>query len=314
MREVLELKGLNEGELITDKVVYVQSYAKKAYAGGTKHFIVGNFTKGEESIAFKIWDEKLVEAVAVAGLEGKAIRITGSVTSYMQKMELKIDKVDVEGMADFPVKAFLKTADVAEIYKDFVELVQREVEPKGITLLNHIFKNEGIWGRFKEEFAGSKMHDALVGGLMNHTTKMLKIAKTIVENEPRIKEQENFKDLLMLGVILHDIGKVKEMHMGVYQENSFVTHRTQGMEMLMKYKEEVVEAYDETFYYQILSVIQGHHGDFGDKPTTLVAYLVHLIDMVDAMTTGAFDRIDRGDVNIKAGHETVYMNGSNLVF
>ena len=64
------------------------------------------------------------------------------------------------------------------------------------------------------------MHDAQIGGLLNHTMKMMRIAKVVYQNEPRMEQLENYKDMLYLGVILHDIGKIYEMNYGVYQENS----------------------------------------------------------------------------------------------
>ena len=176
-----------------------------------------------------------------------------------------------------------------------------------------IFQSENLFPRFKEEFAGKKMHDAQIGGLMHHTTKMLKIAKILVENEPRMLQIEGFTDLLYLGISLHDIGKVYEMKLGVYQPNSFVTHRTLGTEMIAKYKDLICQLYNETFYYHILAIINGHHGEYGERPQTLLAYIIHLIDMLEANTTGAFDRIENKEFSNRAGLNAVLVNGANLV-
>ena len=67
------------------------------------------------------------------------------------------------------------------------------------------------------------------------------------------------------------------------------------------------------FYYEIVSVLQGHHGEFGDAPVTVLAYIVHLIDMLDSQTTGIFDKIESNDVVTRANNMTVMVNGKYLV-
>lgn len=309
---VVEISALKDGMSLSNAIMYIQSYKKALKKDGKSFYISGVFMKQDATIPFKVWDTSLVEAMSQNDLSGNVVKIQGTVGSYMNNVEIKINAIEPVNSVEYPKSIFLRSADVDSLFKEFTQFMQSEISPQGVNILSFIFKQENILGRFKEEFAGSLMHDALIGGLMHHTVKMLRLAKCVFENEPRMKLLENYKDMLYISVILHDIGKVKEMNLGVYQVNSFVTHRILGIEMLVKYKKLFVEAYDENFYYEVLSVLQGHHGEFGDYPTTVLAYIVHLIDMLDSQTTGIFDKIERNDYTTRAGDMSVYVNNHYL--
>lgn len=312
MSTILDLKSLKEGMTLSDCIVYIQGYKKRAYADGKKFYIAGTFVNQSDSIPFKVWDSDMVNALDANDISGKVAKVTGSVTSYQNQLEIKALTFDVNVGDQYPVSLFLKTADVASIFQSFVEIVNTELSENGVKLLMGIFKAENLFPRFKEEFAGSKMHDSMIGGLMNHTVKMLRFAKALTLNETRLTALKDYKDLLFLGVILHDIGKVYEMNLGVYQENSFVTHRTLGVELLVKYKSIIEQLYGLTFYYQLLAILQGHHGEYGDKPTTVMAYIIHLIDMLESTATGMFDKIESNDVTSKAGGRVLYLRDMSL--
>lgn len=309
---VIEISGLQEGMSIAGGIMYVKSYKRAPKKDGKTFYISGLFAKQDASIPFKVWDSSIVDAMSQTDVTGCVVKITGTVGSYLNNLEIKVNGIEVIDSPEYSKGLFLKSLDVNSLYSEFGNFINTELSQKGIQLVTLIFKNENIMGRFKEEFAGSLMHDSVVGGLMHHTLKMLKIAKCVAENEPRIKLLENYKDMLYISVIFHDIGKIKEMNLGVYQENSFVTHRMLGIEMLVKYKKVFTELFDENFYYEVISVLQGHHGEYGDYPNTVLAYLVHLIDMLDSQTTGIFDKIERDDYTMRAGSMTVTVNNHYL--
>lgn len=314
MAEILDIKSVKEGAMLSDAVVYIPSYKKLTKKDGKSFYIAGTFSRQEDSLNFKVWDSSLVEAMSNKDLQGNVVKISGTVSSYMNVLEVKLTSIALVGETEFPKSLFLKSANVTVLEKEFTDFLRAELSENGFKLLMGIFNTEKIYPRFREEFAGSIMHDAQIGGLLNHSMKMLRIAKCVYENEPRMANLPNFKDLLMLSVTLHDVGKIYEMNLGVYQKTSFVTHRILGIELLVKYKSQIISLFDEDFYYKLVSVLQGHHGkEFGDAPTTIVAFIVHLIDMLDSQATSIFDRIERNDVTQRAGNTSVYVESSYLV-
>ena len=54
--------------------------------------------------------------------------------------------------------------------------------------------------------AAQRMHHAERSGLLHHTTDMLRLAKALLDIYPWLN-----RDLLMAGVIIHDLGKIEEM-------------------------------------------------------------------------------------------------------
>lgn len=313
MSFVLDLKTVKDGSNLTDCVGYISNYRKMLKKDGKNYYIAGTFTNKEDSLSFKVWDAPIIQAMTDVDYTGSVVIFSGSVSSYMNSLDIKITAIQQANEAEYPKSYFLKSANVKALFAEFNSFISTELSKDAVVVLNNIFKGENIFGRFTEEFAGSKMHDAQIGGLLHHTMKMCRIAKVVYDNEPRMKNLQFYKDMLLLSVILHDIGKVYEMNLGVYTENSFVTHRILGVEILVRYKDLIVKAFDENFFYEIISVIQGHHGaEWGDAPTTVLAQIVHYIDMLDSQTTGIFDKIERNDVISRAGGIAVNVNGSYL--
>lgn len=313
MANILDLKSVKDGMTLSDCIVYLQSYKKLPKKDGKSFYIAGNFVNQEDSLSFKVWDADLVNALSENDISGSVVRISGSVSSYMNNLDVKINTIEPVSESECSKAQFMKSADVNTLFTEFQNFINAELSPNAIKVVTGIFKSENLFGRFKEEFAGSKMHDAQIGGLLNHTMKMLRIGKVVYDNEPRMWEIPDFKDAFFMAILFHDIGKIYEMNLGVYTDISFVTHRILGIEILVKYKSAIVQIFGMHFYYLLVSALQGHHGEFGDAPNSVLAYLVHLIDMVDSQTTGIFDKIERNEVNMSAGNTTIFENGKNLV-
>ena len=140
------------------------------------------------------------------------------------------------------------------------------------------------------EGAAIRHHDNKVGGLVWHTTKMLRILAAVLRNNPELVASA---DLLALSVFVHDIGKVFEYDQLEMGEHWYAGHRIRGIEFLTKYSDLIIETYDESFYRQVQSAIAGHHGDYGDRPTTVNAAIVHYIDTLESQVTGLIQEMQR---------------------
>lgn len=309
MNVVLDLKGLKVGATVSNDFVFVQEYSERSYDEGRKSYIAGTLVQKGMQFAFKIWDAGLVKIFRENEITGNIIAVAGSVKEYKGVLELTIQSVNFSP-ACTDKSLFIKSVDVSNTFSTFADFVNTNLSPKGVEVMMKVFAEPELLDRFKVEYAGSKLHDAQIGGLMSHEYKMLRIAQTLIENDARIVDNAKLKDLIYLGVIFHDIGKVFEMNNGVYTKNSYVTHIVFGIELISKYKEVIVEAYDEDFYYQLLAIIQGHHGEFGDRPRTVPALIVHLIDMLDCRMTSALDKYEAGNVTKNdTGVASMYDNG-----
>lgn len=310
-QQVVDLKSLSAGQVVTG-LVYIQSYSKKldktskAPLNGTLYY------KGK-TVGFKVWAGVLQNSFNDNDLAGKVMFINGKADMYRDNLEITLDSGVLSQEAVDPTM-FFKSVDVNALFAKLNAFVTANMTPNGQSLVKEVFANQELLNGFAYTWAGKKMHDAQTGGLMNHTLKMMNIAKALVDNDERLATPE-WKDLLYIGILFHDIGKIYEIKQGGdYTDISFITHRSLGMEIMYPYKSSIIRLYDEKFYYQLLAIIQGHHGEYGDAPTTVWAYIIHLIDMLECNITGFLDRHENGESGFKNGNDTMWMNGGQLVY
>jgi 3'-5' exoribonuclease len=142
---------------------------------------------------------------------------------------------------------------------------------------------------FSQVPAGVRNHHAYVGGLVEHVTNMLEVADRIAPMYPGVD-----RDLLTMGIFLHDIGKTRELNCGrvfaYTDEGQLVGHIALGVEMLTEKAAKVPELTGEPFPRELLwrlkHMIVSHHGElaFGSPvlPMTPEAIALHHLDNLDA--------------------------------
>ena len=136
--------------------------------------------------------------------------------------------------------------------------------------------------------AGVKLHHAYVGGLLEHVVSMMDAADRLLPLYPGVD-----RDLLLVGVFLHDAGKVKELTynraFGYSDEGQLIGHLAIGVEMLDQMTAKVPDLTGEPIPREVTlrlkHMILSHHGtlEWGSSkvPMTPEAMLLHLIDMLD---------------------------------
>lgn len=194
--------------------------------------------------------------------------------------------------------------------KCLIDEVNTNVSQKGVELFNIIFKPEetnGIWNKFIIEYAAKNYHDNCESGLLAHTYKCVRLFKYLMGpykwiqqlKTTEIPETSDIVDLLYLGIILHDIGKVFEMNEGIYVPDSFNTHRIMGLEILFENKQEIISRYNSHWYQALVSIINGHHNGVAgsENAKTLYAYIVHKIDDMEATFTGIGQLVETSTID-----------------
>ena len=147
--------------------------------------------------------------------------------------------------------------------------------------------------------AAQSLHHAERSGLLHHTTSMLRAAKGIMPVYPFLD-----RDLLLSGIILHDIGKVLELdsdELGNVQDYTkdglLLGHLVRGVTLI----DEAARAQqiDENDEYVILleHMMLSHHGipEYGSTrmPMFPEAEMLHIIDDMDASMNEMEDVMNR---------------------
>ena len=204
---------------------------------------------------------------------------------------------------------------VKEVFAEFVSALKDSgASENAMTIIRdvlHCERKDEVIARFVKEYAAYSHHDNCTCGLLAHTAKCLRIYNGIKGAYPFLADTTT-NDLMVIGLTLHDVGKIYEMHDGIYQNYSFITHRGLGLEHLLPYKSEITDLYSEEFFYMICSIILQHHGEYGEEPRTLYAVLVHIIDDMEAQLTSINEITLEGNTTTDASGTKIKFNGNYL--
>jgi 3'-5' exoribonuclease len=156
-------------------------------------------------------------------------------------------------------------------------------------LVECFLMDEQFMDGFCKAPAGVRNHHAYLGGLLEHVVTLLDAADRLLPIYPDLS-----RDLLLMGVFLHDIGKVRELSyqhvFGYTDEGQLIGHIVIGVEMLDEKVAKVPELTGEPFPPELLlrlkHMILSHHGsyEFGSPrlPMTPEAIALHHLDNLDA--------------------------------
>lgn len=227
--------------------------------------------------------------------EGDFGFIKGEITDYRGTLQLTVssltkissEKEKIISIADY-VKTTGKNIDkMLNELRIYIDKIENEYLKE---LLRSFFEDEKFVDRFCKATAAVQYHHAYIGGLLEHTLAMVKISDSIVDIYSDIKAIN--KDLVITGIILHDIGKMDEYTtekngalIKITDEGKLLGHITIGYGIVLK-KIEAIKKFPCQLKDRLLHIILSHHGhkEFGSpkRPKTLEAFLVHHIDYLDA--------------------------------
>ncbi len=262
----------------------VRSVDKKVNVKGVPYLDMALCDKSGE-INAKLWDYH--ENIHGVYSPGELIKVRGNVTQYNGADQLRIDKIravadtdnidpaDFVPSAEYPGKFMLD-----EIYLYISKFSDEELKKLTYAVIKDNEEKLLFWP------AAFKLHHAVIGGLLYHTLSILKMAEKTCEIYPCVD-----KDLLMSGVILHDICKIDEFDVsraGIVTSYSvkgeLLGHLVMGA---MKINEKAKQlGISEKTAMLIEHMIISHHGtpEFGAavRPMFLEAEILSQLDTLDA--------------------------------
>lgn len=236
------------------------------------------------------WDvPPIVDAWAQAGL---AVLVTGRINTYKDALQVGITNMERSAGLDravfLPNSRRSRETMLAELGDHIASLS----EPWR-ALVTHLLLEGPDAEQFAIAPAASGMHHAYIGGLLEHTLSMADVANLLTKHYTQAD-----RDLLLAGVLLHDVGKTREytLEEGFTRSDDgrLIGHIVRGMMMV----ENTAAALDfpEVERQQLLHLIAAHHGtnEWGSPvvPKTLEAVILHQIDLLDSRVGGFMDHIN----------------------
>jgi 3'-5' exoribonuclease len=164
------------------------------------------------------------------------------------------------------------------------------------------FDDPDFRARFERCPASTGNHHARLGGLLQHTVEVAFIAQAIGRTAGADW------DLLLAGVLLHDIGKLEAYRWdGVFENTTagaLVGHVTLGALMLERRLAELAPPFGAEPRARLLHLVLSHHGrlEYGSpvRPMTLEAEVLHQADTASAATANVAEAL-RDPANFAEG-------------
>jgi len=270
----------------------------KGIASNGKPFLTLILRDATGEIESKLWDATKEDEALFAAEQ--IIHVTGDINQFRGKSQLKImslrpaQPTDGVQVSDFVEKAPYEKAYLSEKLTEAIF----EMQNPTIQRLVRAFIKKYQEGLLTYP-AAAKNHHEYASGLAHHVVSMLQIARELHKLYPQLN-----KDLLYAGIILHDLGKLKELS-GVVStsytlEGKLLGHIPIMVEEIGLMARDLQIEGEEVLILQHL--VLSHHGkaEWGSPTPPLVreAELLHFIDLIDAkmnMLNRALDKVKPGE-------------------
>lgn len=259
----------------------VASKQTRSRKDGAPYFAL-TFCDQTGQIEARMWETD--EAGEFAG--GDVVKLRGQVSRYQDKLQLTIDKIRKAGPQEYDLGDFVpKTSrDVEELWAELNGFVSTFTDAHLHALLRAFLDDPEIAAALKAAPAAKSMHHAWIGGLLEHIVSLLGIADLAARHYTEIN-----RDLLLTGVVLHDIGKLHELRWGTSfdytLEGQLLGHINIGISMVEK-KLAALPDFPAPLRILVEHIILSHHGkyEFGSPKLPMIpeAVLLHYLDDMDA--------------------------------
>ena len=254
---------------------------KKAKNGSTYLDLIIGDKDGEMSA--KLWDYSGATVFESEGI----VKVRGNIEQYNGKDQFRITQIRPAADSDeYNLSDLVPTSQIGG--EQLYDMIKARVEK---------FENENLRSLVlaiiednKEKLvfypAALKLHHAMVGGLMYHTMSMVRMAEEICKIYVNIN-----RELLLSGIILHDVAKTWELETGksglakgYSAEGELIGHLVKGAIYVNDKAKELGIEGDEVVLLE--HMILSHHGvpEYGSavRPMFLEAVILSSLDALDA--------------------------------
>ncbi len=264
------------------------------YSGG--RFLLLQFSDSEGLYKGVYWGVPPVIEETV--MTNDIVRVKGDVQEYQGALQIKVNSLEKLSSEEFDPTLFIPSSsrDMSVIYEEILTAIGKVENSYIKDLLEAVFGDDSFRERFLKAPAAKGWHHSYVGGLAEHLFDMLKIALAVAEVYPEVD-----RDLLVAGVLLHDLGKLAELsvtnHIDYTDRGRLLGHISIGVEFLDEYLRGM-EEFPVELELRLKHMILSHHGrlEHGSPvlPMTIEALLLGYIDNLDAQVRGSLMAMGRG--------------------
>ena len=280
---VSDLMGFDEGKLFDGFFLVLAKQQRttkqnKAYL----NLMLGDKTGPIEARVWELTDPRITKDFN----RGDMVKVRGSISRYEDRAQMKVDQLRKAqaGEADKLDMLPATSQDVGALWRQLEASVESLANPDLKRLLHALLADTELAQAYREAPAARQLHHAWLGGLLEHVVSLLGLADRVAAHYPLID-----RDLLITGVILHDIGKIRELEwetgFDYTVEGILLGHIQMGVDLVEK-TIEGLPGFPDRLRTLVLHMILSHHGklEFGSPKLPMIpeALVLNFVDDLDA--------------------------------
>jgi len=216
--------------------------------------------------------------------------IEGQTQAYQGQMQIIIQQIRAIQPSNSELRELLPSSayDVDEMFDALVAILETIQDGSLKVIARAYLDDTQLMDSFKQAPAAMTLHHAYLGGLLEHTLSLLRLADAFCPLYPLLN-----RDLILVGVFIHDLGKCTELFwqegFGYTDEGHLVGHIAQGVVWLQQKADDcsaMGHAIPKVLLHVLQHIVLSHHGvpEHGalKVPSTPEAIAVSMLDNMDA--------------------------------
>lgn len=280
---VSDVAGFDEAKTFDAFFLLLQRQSRTSRTG--KPYLCLTLCDKTGPLEARVWepgDPRIAKEVR----RGDVVKVRGNVSRFDDRLQMKVEqmRVAMPGEVDKTDLMPATTSNVDDLWNELMRFVESFTEPDLKRLLEALLSDPQLAQAYREAPAARQLHHAWLGGLLEHVVSLLNLADRVAPHYPTLH-----RDLLLTGVILHDIGKVRELAWDVgfeyTVEGELLGHIQMGIALVEKTIDSLSD-YPGRLKTLVLHMILSHHGklEFGSPKLPMIpeALVLHFLDDLDA--------------------------------
>ena len=278
--EINDRDTVNAVFLVKDKIM--------AMAKNGKPYMNLRFMDKSGDVDAKIWDN--VDELDKLFGKDDFVQIRGKASIYMNKMQVVVAEIKRVPDNEVNLADFLPESPRPkdEMHRELLQVVADLSNPYLRLLMESFLSDAVFFELYTTAPAAKAMHHVYLGGLLEHSLALVKLGKSVISLYDGIHE-----DLLVVGALLHDVGKIHEMSFerafDYTDAGKLLGHITIGVE-LVEEKIRQIDGFPRELAMLLKHMLLSHHGqyEYGSpkRPKTIEATILNYIDDMDSKING----------------------------
>lgn len=292
MTDQAALRTLKEGDVFNGFLL-AQEVSFKTSAKGSEYLEL-KLSDASGDLKGFLWDLRAVEGDLDQVAADAFLKVKGQISNYNGRTQIRLDKLRFardEEVGDLARFFPVSRRDPEEMARELDGLVAGVKDPWIRRLLEALFVDDPVRREaFRRAPAAKSMHHVCLGGLIEHTLSVAGMAAKACAHYPDMNA-----DLVLAGVLLHDLGKTAELtyqrSFGYSDAGNLLGHISMEAEWISR-AAAAIPGFPEELRLHLLHIVLSHHGklEYGSPvlPKTPEALLVHYLDDLDGKLEAMF--------------------------